>query len=162
METIRVNLLFHELETLTELLKNSEAIAEHYRLKYSTRNALSCLYLYFNPSAGYTSKEQYDFYYSKEPLVYSKEHIFNIINYISEIIETSRNAGKGTNIPIVFLLADKAIRLGMDKTVFTERVKMFFSDNVYRHSEYKEYAMTGTGKKKNVQKRIELLWDAIK
>ncbi|WP_255305644.1 hypothetical protein [Paenibacillus sp. Mc5Re-14] len=162
MKTIRVNLLFHELETLDELLRNSEAISQNYRLKFSTRNALSCLYLYFNPSAGYTHKEQYDFYYSKEPLIYSKEHIFGIINYISEIIETSRNAGKGTNIPIVFLLADKAIKLGMDKTAFTERVKMFFSESAYRHSEYREYAMTGTAKKENVQKRIELLWDAIK
>ncbi|MBP1308829.1 hypothetical protein JOD82_001849 [Paenibacillus sp. 1182] len=158
---IRGNQLKHVIKKLHDLLKESEAISPNYQ-KYSIRNAETCLYLYFNQSEGYAEKLRFDFYSSKEPLQVDEIKMYSIINYMDDIINTSRNATKIENLPIVFVVADKAIENGMNKKVFTAKVKAFFSEDEYRKTEYCSYTMSASARKDHVQKRIKLLWDTIK
>ncbi|ADO59610.1 hypothetical protein [Paenibacillus polymyxa] len=157
---IRGNRLKHVIKKLHDLLKESKAISPNYQ-KYSISNTETCLYLYFNQSEGYAEKLRFDFYSSKEPLQVDEIKMYSLINYMDDIINTSSNATKRQNLPIVFVVADKAMKSDMTKKVFTDKVNTFFSADEYRNTEYCSYTMSASARKDRVQKRIKLLWDAI-
>lgn len=149
-----------EIKRLESLLLNSDAVLPSSKNK-ALDIALRCVFLYFNRNGGMSSQSVFDFYFPKNEISIEASDIDGIVSYVDEIICDCPKAVTRVNLPIVFVIADKAIRQGMSKDIFTEKIKQFFDVKSYNHSEYRQNTISGAMKKERVQKRIELLEKSI-
>lgn len=125
------------------------------------KTAMQSIYFYFNQNFGYAEAEVSDYFLVKEPTVLDVEKLHSIVNYIEETLRSNLVAVKPNNLPIVFVAAEIAMNKGISSNDFNQKVSHFFSDAVYKESDYKQYTLFGASKRDQVQKRLQLLKDAI-